>query len=76
MLGAGAMGQPRRMVWGGRREEGSGWGTHGYLWWIQNCFLSRFGSLSSRECGNRSTVELREVYGFIKFIEVFDYQKS
>ena len=41
-----------------------------------DCFLSRFGSLSSRECENRSTVELREVYGFIKFIEVFDYQKS
>ena len=25
---------PRGMVWGGRREEGSGWGTHVYLWWI------------------------------------------
>ena len=34
MLGAGALGQPRGMVWGGRREEGSGWGTHVYLWWI------------------------------------------
>ena len=34
MLGAGALGQPRRMVWGGRREEGSGWGTHVYLWQI------------------------------------------
>ena len=22
------------MFWGGRREEGSGWGTHVYLWWI------------------------------------------
>ena len=33
MLGAGALGQPRGMVWGGRREEGSGWGTHVYLWW-------------------------------------------
>ena len=22
------------MVWGGRREEGSGWGTYVYLWWI------------------------------------------
>ena len=28
MLGAGALGRPRGMVWGGRREEGSGWGTH------------------------------------------------
>ena len=34
MLGAGAMGQPRGMVWGGRKEEGSGWGTHVYLWQI------------------------------------------
>ena len=22
------------MEWGGRREEGSGWGTHVYLWLI------------------------------------------
>ena len=29
-----ALGRPRGMVWGGRREEGSGWGTHVYLWWI------------------------------------------
>ena len=34
MLGAAALGQPRGMVWGGRREEGSGWGTHVYLWQI------------------------------------------
>ena len=34
MLGAGALGRPRGMVWGGRREEGSGWGTHEYLWQI------------------------------------------
>ena len=34
MLGAGALGQPRGMVWGGRREEGSRWGTHVYLWQI------------------------------------------
>ena len=34
MLGAGAFGRPRGMVRGGRREEGSGWGTHVYLWQI------------------------------------------
>ena len=34
MLGACTLGQPRGMVQGGRREEGSGWGTHVYLWWI------------------------------------------
>ena len=31
MLGAGALGRPRGMEWGGRREEGSGWGTHAFL---------------------------------------------
>ena len=31
MLGAGALGRPRGMVWGGSWEEGSGWGTHVYL---------------------------------------------
>jgi len=30
MLGAGALGRPRGMVWRRRREEGSGWGTHVY----------------------------------------------
>ena len=28
------LGRPRTMVWGGRREEGSRWGTHVYLWRI------------------------------------------
>ena len=31
-LGAGALGQHRGMVRGGRREKGSGWGTRVYLW--------------------------------------------
>ena len=31
MLGAGTLRRPRGMVWGRRREEGSGWGTHVYL---------------------------------------------
>ena len=34
MLEAGALGRLRGMVQGGRREEGSGWGTCVYLWWI------------------------------------------
>ena len=34
LLGAGALRQPRGMGWGGRWEEGSGWGTHVHLWWI------------------------------------------
>ena len=32
MLESGALGRPRGMVWGGRREEGSGWGTRVCLW--------------------------------------------
>ena len=34
MLGAGALGRPRGMVWGGRREGGSGWGPRVCLWRI------------------------------------------
>ena len=34
MLGASALGRPRGKEWGGRREEGSGWGTHVNLWRI------------------------------------------
>ena len=34
MLGAGALGRPRGMVRGRRREEGSGYRTHVYLWQI------------------------------------------
>ena len=32
MLGAGALGRPRGMGWGGRRDRGSGWGTHVNPW--------------------------------------------
>ena len=34
MHDTGALGRPRGMVWGERMEEGSGWGTCVYLWWI------------------------------------------
>ena len=32
--GADALGRPRGRVWGGRREEGSGWEARVYLWRI------------------------------------------
>ena len=35
VLGAGALGWPRGMGWGGRWEGRSGWGTHVYQWHIQ-----------------------------------------
>ena len=34
ILGAGALGRPRGIAWGRKREEGSGRGTHVYLWRI------------------------------------------
>ena len=34
MLGASALGQPRGMVWGGRWDGGSGWGTRVHPWQI------------------------------------------
>ena len=34
VLRAGTLGRPRRMGWGGRWEEGSGWGTHVNPWLI------------------------------------------
>ena len=34
VLGAGTLGRPRGMGWGGRREGGSGWGTHVNPWLI------------------------------------------
>ena len=34
MLGAGSLGRPRGMVWGRRREGGSGWRACVHPWWI------------------------------------------
>ena len=34
MIGAGALGRSRGMGWGGKREGGSGWGTHVNPWLI------------------------------------------
>ena len=34
MLRAGALGRPRGIGWGGRQEEGLGWGTHVNPWLI------------------------------------------
>ena len=46
MLGAGALGRPRGMVWRRRREEGSGWGTRVYLWQIHvDIWQSQYNSL-------------------------------
>ena len=36
VLGASTLGWPRGMVWGGRWEWGSEWGTHVHPWWIHD----------------------------------------
>ena len=41
VLRAGALGRPRGMGWGGRREGGSGWGTHVNPWNIHVSVLQK-----------------------------------
>ena len=62
MLGAGALGRPRGMVWGGRREEGSGWGTHVYLWWIHfDIWQNQYNIVKFKK--KRVTVFPKQKYG-------------
>ena len=58
MLGAGSLGRPRGMVWGGRRVEGSGWGTHVYLWqihvdiWQNQCNIVKLSKIKLKKKEN------------------------
>ena len=46
MLGAGAQGWPREMLWGGRWEGGSCLGTHVHLWWIHvNVWQNQYSTI-------------------------------
>ena len=59
MLGAGALGGPRGMVRGGRREEGSGWGTCVYLWQIHtDIWQNQYNivKLKKKTTGNKTAV--------------------
>ena len=65
MLGAGALGGRRGMVWGERREEGSGWGTHVHLWQIHfNIWLNQYNivklknKIKFKKKGNFNKMEL------------------
>ena len=62
MLGAGALGQPRGMVRGGRKEEGSGWDDHSPLS-HEVCIPGQPSPLVSGLCLNTSLAEgrLRDV---------------
>ena len=68
MLGAGALGRPRGMVWGGRREKGSGWGTCVHLWQIhvdmwQNQYniVKLKNKIKKTTSKKRNEVEIREI---------------
>ena len=62
MLGAGALGRLRGIVWGGRREEGSGWGTHVYLWQIHfNIWQNQYNIVKFK-----NKIKFKKKKGFVK----------
>ena len=55
------LGQPRRMVWGGRREEGSGWGTHVYLWRIHfDIWQNQYNIVKLKNKIEKKNIELKK----------------
>ena len=74
MLGAGALGRPRGMVWGGRREEGSGWGTRVYLWKIHvDIWQKQYNIVKLKNKIKRKFKKSKEV--LIKFKELMIEKK-
>ena len=74
MLGAGALGRPRGMVWGGRREEGSGWGTRVYLWKIHvDIWQNQYNIVKLKNKIKRKFKKSKEV--LIKFKELMIEKK-
>ena len=68
MLGAGALGRPRGMVQGGRREEGSGWGTRVYLWRIHvDIWQNQYNILKLK---NKKKKKRKGIYVYLKLIHV------
>ena len=60
MLGAGALGRPRGMVRGGRREEGSGWGTRVYPWRIHvDIWQNQYNILKLK-----NKIKIKKIYSF------------
>ena len=74
MLGAGALGRPRGRVWGGRREEGSGWGTHVYLWWIHfNIWQNQYNIVKFK---NKVKKKYYNEYNHHKKIKIIETKKK
>ena len=69
-LGAGALGWPRGMVWGGRWERGSGWGTHVHpwqmhvnVWQIQYCKVNNNNNKEQKE--SSPTPQFKSINSFV-----------
>ena len=81
VLRAGALGRPRGMGWGGRWEEGSGWGAHVNSWLIhvnvwqkplQYCKVISLQLINIKEKKKRKKRKLRTMNVFL----IFKYQKN
>ena len=74
MLGAGALGRPRGMVWGGRREECSGWGTQVYLWlihfdiWQNQYNIVKLNKIKKKK---KETLTLLHCFSFLHYLLIF-----
>ena len=85
MLGAGALGRPRGMVWGGRREDGSGWGTRVYLWqihfdiWQNQYNIVKFNKIKLKKKKKKESSKLNECVSFFSYLKncnVFHQENS
>ena len=65
MLGAGALGRPRGMVWGGRREEGSGWGACVYLKFEFYLVLINFTNNDGGKCSQNKLADNNQKLVFV-----------
>ena len=71
MLGAGALGRPREIVRGGRREEGSGWGTHVYLWWIHvDIWQNQYNIVKFKKNPNQMLKDHSYQLGYVNHFDV------
>ena len=70
----------RGMVWGGRREEGSGWGTHVYLWrihfniWQNQYNIVKFKNKIKKKISIKNCYIFFSDYSHFKLgVEIFSY---
>ena len=74
MLGAGALGRPRGMVWGEKTEEGSGWGTHAYLWQIHfDIWQNQYNivKLNKIKLKKEKKIKNTQIFNIFLFTDIF-----